>query len=156
MDFDFDVEKLIDEAMNVDGVDKKKVIKIMADSMRHKEDEKKTYEKLHKEIYKNILLPDECDVLIDSLYQGDERGARWTLEDTNSVASKLDIDFSEKPYTPEMFRAAMHIKYYDDAYPLKKSGVTLENTGWGRMADFFFCADDEKQDRLVDYFFDRM
>lgn len=72
------------------------------------------------------------------------------------VASKLDIRFDEAPFTPEMFRAAIHIQYYDCAVPLKKSGKDMSATDWGRMADFYFTADDEDGSRLVDYYFQKM
>ena len=152
----FDIEDLIEKSMDIGGVDKKKVIKIMVEGVKSKCAEEDTYEKLYREIYGNVLQPAECEELIASLYQGEEKGAKWSLDDAKTVANKLDFDFDKKPYTPEEFRAAMHIKYYDNAVPLKRSGVTLENTGWGRLGDFYFTGDDEKEGKIVDYFFDRM
>ena len=40
--------------------------------------------------------------------------------------------------------------------PLKKSGKDMSATDWGRMADFYFTADDEDGSRLVDYYFQKM
>lgn len=148
-----DIEELIEDAMEIPGVDKKKIIEIMAHGLREGKNEKETYEKVYRNIYGNHLAPEECNELIEMLYQGEEHGPKWTLDEVKNVASRLDYDFSKKPYTPEELRAAMHIKYYDAATPLRKSGVALENTGWGRMGDFFFTAEDEKPGALVDYYF---
>lgn len=152
----YDVEKLINRAMDLEGIDKDKVIKIMADGLRDKEPEKKVYEKLYREIYDGRLSDDCCIKLVESLYQGDEKGQKWSIEDAKSVASHLDIDFDKTIYTLREFWAAMHIQYYDMYCPLKKSGVNLEPSAWGRLGDFYFTADDEPADKIVDYFFWRM
>jgi len=151
-----DIEELAEDAMKEEGVDRKKVMAILAKGLRHKLSEIDIYEEIYREVYGDELTPEKCDQLINMLYQGDEHGAKWSLVDTNSVASKLDINFNEKFYTPEMYRAAMHIKYYDNACPLKKSGKEMSPTDWGRMGDFYFTADDEEESCLVDYYFQKM
>lgn len=153
----FDIEELVEKAMKEENVDRKAVIEIMAKCLRNKVGIAEAYKQIYMHVYKDVLIPEFCEDLIKSLYQGDEHGAKWSLDDVRSVSSRLDYDFSKKPYTPEMLRAAMHIMYYDTAMPLKKSGVSLDNPSmWGRMGDFFFTADDEKPNRLVEYFFEKM
>ena len=150
----WDIEDLVEKAMKEEGVDRKAIVEIMAKALRDRVGIEEAYKKIYCKVYKNILIPEMCDDLISRLYQGDEKGAKWSLEEVKSVASRLDYDFSKKPYTPEMLRAAMHIMYYDTATPLKKSGVSLDNPSmWGRLGDFFFTADDEKENRLVMYYF---
>lgn len=151
-----DIEELAEDAMKEEGVDRKKVMAILAKGLRNKMDEMSVYESIYREVYGCELTPEKCDQLISMLHQGEEKGAKWSLSDTNSVAAKLDYNFDEKPYTPEEFRAAMHIRYYDMAFPLKKSGKDMSPTDWGRQADFFFTAEDEKPSVLVDYFFNKI
>lgn len=152
----FDVSKLIYEGMHLDGVDKDKVIEIMVHGMREKESEKEVYMKLYKEIHGNTLTDENCIELVSMLYQGEERGQRWTLEETNEVARSHDFVFEEKGYTPREFWAAMHIQYYDVNPPLKKCSKSLEAKDWGWFADFYFTGDDEPGSRLVDYYFWRV
>ena len=151
-----DIEILAEDAMCEEGVDRKKVMAILAKGLRNKMPEIDVYEEVYREVYGDELTPEKCDELIACLHQGEEHGAKWSLGDTNGVASKLDIRFDEAPYTPEMFRTAIHIQYYDCACPLKKSGKDMSATDWGRMADFYFTADDEDGSRLVDYYFQKM
>lgn len=151
-----DIEILADDAMREEGVDRKKVMAILAKGLRNKMPEVDVYEEVYREVYGDELTPEKCDQLIDMLYQGEEHGAKWSLEDTNNVASKLDIRFEQMPFTPEMFRAAMHIQYYDCAVPLKECGKDMSNTDWGRMAKFYFMAEDEDGSRLVDYYFQKI
>ena len=151
-----DIETLAEDAMREEGVDRKKVMAILAKGLRNKMSEIDVYEEVYREVYGDELTPEKCDELIAMLYQGEEHGAKWSLGDTNGVASKLDIRFGEAPFTPEMFCTAMHIMYYDCAVPLKKSGKDMGVTDWGRMADFYFTADDEDSSRLVDYYFQKM
>ncbi len=82
---------------------------------------------------------------------GERVGSRWSLEDTNSVAKKLDYDFSVKPYTPYEFRLVMTMEYYEHNSPLKRSNVTLEPTGWGRIADHWLTHNPKS--KLVNDFF---
>lgn len=151
-----DIEVLAEDAMREEGVDRKKVMAILAKGLRNKMPEIDVYEEVYREVYGDELTPEKCDELIDMLYQGEEHGAKWSLGDTNGVASKLDIRFGEVPFTPEMFRAAMHIQYYDNAVPLKECGKDMGSTDWGRMGRFYFTADDEDGSRLVDYYFQKM
>lgn len=151
-----DIEVLAEDAMKKEGVDRKKIMSILAKGLRNNTPECDVYEEVYREVYSNELTPEKCNELISMLYQGEEKGAKWSLEETNGVAAKLDIHFNPGKYTPEMFRAAMHIQYYDCAMPLKKSGKEMSGTDWGRMGDFYFTADDEKASRLVDYYFDKI
>ena len=97
-----DIEVLAEDAMREDGVDRKKVMAILAKGLRNKMPEIDVYEEVYREVYGDELTPEKCDELIACLHQGEEHGAKWSLGDTNGVASKLDIRFDEAPFTPEM------------------------------------------------------
>lgn len=150
------IEDIVEKSMEGTEAERRKVLKIMAKGLRDKIDECDVYERIYRELYGNTLQPDECEELIESLHQGEEHGEKWSLEATNGVASKLDIDFEEKPYTEQEFRAAMHIQYYECAIPMKKNGFSLEGTGWGRMGDFYFMSENAAKDKLVTCFFEKM
>jgi len=152
----FNIEDLIEDSMNEPNVDKKKVIEILSKGLRGKFDECEVYEAIYREIYKNELIPEKCEELIKHLHQAEEHGSKWSLAETNNVASRLDFNFNEKPYTPEEFRTAMHIQYYDIACPMKKAGKEMSPSDWGRLADFYFMADDEPKTKLVDFYFWKM
>lgn len=145
------IEELIDGAMSLpeEKVDKRKVIKILADSIRHNCNEHDTYIKIYKEIYGNELIPKLCSELVNSF----NNDVKWTIDDTNSVANKLDYDFNTKPYTQAEFNVAMHKSYHDHCIPLKKSGKSMDPVDWGRLADYYFTADGEPRSKLVDFYF---
>lgn len=145
-----DISKIIEDVLECESVDRKKIIKLLTKDIRLKVDEGKVCEELYRECYKNTLVPELCEELISKMKNEERTGAIWTIEDTNSVAKKLDIVFESKLYTPEEFRTAMTMEYYEHNIPLKKSGVSLEPTGWGRLADYSLTKCPSK---LVDYYF---
>lgn len=145
-----EISKLIDEIVNCETADKKKIIKLLMKGIQSKCEEKDICEEIYKESYGDVLIPSLCEELISKMSNGEKSGAVWNLEDTNSVAKKIDIDFESKPYTPEEFRTVMTMEYYEHSIPLKKCGVVLEPTGWGRLADYALTNDPKK---LVNYYF---
>ena len=146
-----DICNLIDEIINNDSTDSKKIVKILSKGVKYHCSEDEICENVYREIYGDELIPSLCEELIEDMSNEERSGAIWTLEDTNNVAKKLDIEFSTKPYTPEEFRTVMTMEYYEHNVPLKKSGVNLEPTGWGRLADYSLVSCPSK---LVDYYFD--
>lgn len=135
---------------------KDRVLSILSEGIEHGKSEKCLYKMIYKEVYGNTLIPEHCEELIASLHQGSEQGAKWTKSECESVASKLSYKFDVKPYTLDEFRAAMHICYYMMNSPLKDSGISVEPTGWGRCANFYFTGSDAVEDKLVSYYFNRM
>jgi hypothetical protein len=151
------LESLVTEIIsNSDDSTKGKVIKTLADGILNKKGEKHLCKELYKEVYGCTLIPDLCEELIASLHQGSEHGAKWSKSDCESVASKLGYKIDIKPYTIHEFRAAMHVCYYMMNTPLKDSGITVEPTGWGRCANFYFTSDDSFKDKLVGFYFSKL
>lgn len=150
---EFSLAELIEDSMKVENVDKRKVIKILTDYIKSGCDEKEIYECVYKEVYKDTLLPEMCEEWISMMGNEEHSGAKWNLEETNAVARRLDYNFAEKPYSPEEFRLMMTKEYYAHSIPLKRSGVNLEPSGWGRIADYYFITDDKAKCDLVDKFF---
>lgn len=143
------LHKLVADAMSSEKIDKNVIAMILTEGIANKENECCVTEKVYRATY-NYLLPELCEELISGFSNEEKAGSIWSIEDTNNVARKLEIDFSTKPYTPSEFRAAMHMKYYEHNIPLKKSGVTLDPTGWGRLAEY--CLN-KKPKKLIDYYF---
>lgn len=148
---EFDIGNLIENSMEIPGVDRKKVVRILSDGIKNKCDEMCIFKCLYKEIYKGKLLPELCDKWISIMGNEESSGPKWTLEDTNSVIKRLGYDPYERGYTPEEFRTVMTMEYYEHNPPLKKSNVTLEPTGWGRIADHWLTHN--PKGKLVDDFF---
>ena len=144
------LEKLAEIMYNDEKVDKKKIIEILSKGIECKKCEKEIFKCLYKEIYGDILITSKCEELIATFKNADSSGAVWTLEETNNVAKKLEIEFKDKPYTAEEFRTVMTMEYYEHNIPLKKSSITLDGVDWGRMADY---ALKNEPDKLVKYFF---
>lgn len=146
----YDINCLIEGAMKLDEseVDKRKVISILVDGIRNVSTEKCTYIKLYHEIYGTELIPELCKELVHSF----NNDVEWTIEDTNSVATKLGYEFSKKSYTSYEFYAVMNLMYHNYNIPLRESGNKLDALDWGRMADYYF-RDGEPDCKLVDYYF---
>lgn len=144
------IDELMEEIVNSDNIDKKMVLLLMAKGIKCKCEAEDMCEEIYRCAYGNILKPSLCAELISKMSNEEQSGAIWTLDETNAVAKKLEIDFSTVDYTPEEFRCVMTMEYYEHNIPLKKSGVTLEATGWGRFADYALRKDPCK---LVNYYF---
>jgi hypothetical protein len=141
---------------NGDESAKSSVIKTLTDGIINNKGEKYLCKKLYKEVYGCTLIPELCDELIASLHQGTEHGSKWSKSDCETVANKLGYKLDIKPYTIHEFRAAMHVCYYMMNTPLKDSGITVEPTGWGRCANFYFTSDDSFKDKLVGFYFSKL
>jgi hypothetical protein len=148
---EWDIRNLVEKAMNIATVDRDKVIDLMVDSIKCRACEKDTFEKIYREVYCDTLMDEHCDHLVGMLYNSEKSGAVWTLEETNDVAKKLGYEYDSKPYTPAEFRVAMHIKYYENQIPLRKSGINLDATTWGKLADYYLTTD--AGSKLVDFYF---
>jgi hypothetical protein len=148
------LKHLIDTVINGSSdATKNMVIHKMAESIMEHKDELALCRELYKEIHGNTLIPELCNELITTLHQGAEHGAKWSRSECESVANKLGYKMDVKPYTLDEFRAAMHVCYYMMNVPMKDSGITVEPTGWGRCANFYFTADDAFKDKLVGLYF---
>ena len=69
-----DIEILAEDAMREDGVDRKKVMAILAKGLRNKMPEIDVYEEVYREVYGDELTPEKCEELIACLHQGEEHG----------------------------------------------------------------------------------
>ena len=144
-----DLELLIEDIMSEPGLDRKKIIKLLSNGIKAGKSECELCEEIYRESYSH-LTPVLCEELISKMSNENRSGNIWSIEDVNSVAKKLDIEFSDKNYTPEELRTAMTMEYYELYTPLKKSGVSLEPTGWARIADYALTKHPKK---LIDCYF---
>ena len=122
------------------NVDYKEIARMLSENIDNNIDKECIYKKIYKYVFDKHLQQEECEELISTEI--------WTLEETNSVAKKLDYDFLKKHYTCYEFRAMMHLVYYCIHQPLKESGNSIESTTYGRIAnhlleDMNYCLIDE-------------
>lgn len=146
------IEGLVMRASALPDVDFKMIAQVISEDTDKGYCKEMIYKDLYKKIYKNHLQYEECEEFIDSLQEKEKKGSIWSIEETNSVAKKLEYDFMRKSYSKDEFRTAMHLYYYELYYPLKESGVTLESTTYGRLADSYFDYDG----KLIDCYFEKM
>jgi hypothetical protein len=141
------LNKIVEKVLNCETTDKDEIIKLLSKCIEEDNSECEVCEMLYRKCYGNTLIPELCEEIISKI---NTDGTSWNLEDTNGVARKLDIDFDTVTYSPEEFRTAMIMEHNNHYVPLKKSGVNLEATGWGRMADYSLTKCPSK---LVDCYF---
>lgn len=145
----FDVRELIEDLP--EDVDQKKVIMLLAKSADCEWDAATTYMLLYKEIMGDTLCKRYCDWLVEMMKHGTEHGRKWTIEQTNELARKNNIDFGSD-YTQFEFNAVVHMMYYDYYADLKDSGVSGESI-FAKMADSYLTDEDAPKGKLVNYFF---
>lgn len=152
-----DLKHLVDHViMDGDENSKNKVLSMLVHNIHEGDDKKLLCREVYKEVYGNTLIPELCEELIETLHQGSEHGVKWSKSDCEIVANKLGYKFDTKPYTLDEFRAAMHICYYMMNTPMKESGISIESTGWGRCANFYFMSDDAFEDKLIGLYFNKV
>lgn len=130
----FNVKELIDIGIR-DGKDSSTLLSLLADSVDNEETKIEAFEHLYSEIYGNTLCDKFCCILVESMYNENEKGRKWTIEQTNDVARKIGVVFNDD-YTQAEFNAAMNMMYYDYSIPLSESGIT-EPAIYGKMADAY-------------------
>lgn len=151
--YDCSLQTLLERASTIPNVDYKVIAKIISEDIDNDKDDICIYKDVYKHIFDGHLQVEECESFINHLREKDKEGSIWTLEESNSVAKRLDYDFAKKPYTKEEFRVAMHLQYYRLYYPLKESNITLESTVYGRLADFYFTSESSKECDLIHEYF---
>jgi hypothetical protein len=147
------LKHLVDHVINGGNDSSKNMVLSMLVHSIHEDDKKLLCREIYKEVYGDTLIPELCDELIATLHQGTEHGAKWSRSECEMVANKLGYKLDTKPYTLDEFRAAMHVSYYMMNTPMKESGISVEATGWGRCANFYFTSDDSFKDKLVGLYF---
>lgn len=145
----FDIKEIIESGIN-DGIDKTKLLTIIADSIDDGNSKVQTYEKLYYEIYGDTLCDMFCMKLVDNMHNDMEHGRKWTIEQTNDIARKIGITFNSDDYSHYEFWAAMHKEYYCHGNSLKESNID-DPSLFGKFADDYLSSD--PKGKLVKYFF---
>lgn len=148
------IKKLIEAGIK-DGKDTEKMLQTVATKIDSENSRVEIFEGLYKDIYGNHLCDDFCVEMVAHMKHGNEGGQKWTLEETNSAARKVDITFSgkEEDYTEREFWAAMHMMYYDYGNVLTESGVQADASLYAKLADAYLADEDAPEGKLSDYFF---
>ena len=146
-----DIKKLIEKGLS-DGVSEKKLAHLLAECIDAGCTKLETFESIYKEVYGTTLCDSFCIKLVDGMYDRDGRGKRWTLDQTNDIARKLGISFSDNEYTQYEFWATMHMMYYDYSLSLVESNVT-DPIIYGKLADNYLDDMDAPKGKLANYFF---
>lgn len=144
-----EIDLLIEEIMDNPSLDKKKIIKLLSNGIKTGKTECELCEAIYREAYSH-LSDVMCEELISKMSNENRSGNIWSDEEVKNAAKRLDFDFEEKCYTPEELKAAMTMEYYNLYTPLKKSGVSLEPTGWARIGDYILTNNPKK---LIDCYF---
>lgn len=146
-----DIKKLIENGID-DGVNEKKLLLLLADCINSECTKLESFERIYKEVYGSTLCDTFCIKLVDGMFDRDGKGKRWTLDQTNDIARKLGISFSDNEYTQYEFWAAMHMMYYDYSLSLVESNVT-DPIIYGKLADNYLDDMDAPKGKLANYFF---
>lgn len=115
-----------------------------------KETNPETYDDLEMYLYKEIYECHFCDWLLEKATKNMEnedgtRGAHWTLDQTNSVAKQLDIDF--KDFNQYDWSYVMNM-IYSDYY----GSVPNEANVYGKMAKKFLYDKDAPHGKALKYY----
>lgn len=144
-----DVRELIEDLP--EDVDYKKVISILAKAADCNFDSVTTFMLVYKEVMGDTLCKKYCNHLVDLMHHGAEHGRKWTVEQTNELARKNNIDFGSD-YTEYEFNTVVHMMYYDYHVDLKDSGLSGESV-FAKMADSYLTDEDAPKGRLLNHFF---
>lgn len=149
----FVIKELIESAKQK-GIDSNKILTILTNDIDEKKTHMETFEHIYKEIHGLHLCDKYCIKMVDDMFNEVEKGQKWTIEQTNEIARKINITFSSSPndYTQHEFWATMHMMYYDYNSSLKESGIEDINL-FGKMADSYLDDPDAPSGKLMNYFF---
>lgn len=147
---EFDITALVNKGIEY-GADSSKLVTLLAKAVKNEWDIFTTFMLLYKEIFGRTLCKEFCNVLVDNMHHGTNHGRKWTVEQTNELAKKNDIEFGSD-YTEFEFNAAVHMMWYDYHEDLKESGVNSDNI-YAKFADSYLSDEDSPKGKLVNYFF---
>lgn len=150
----FNLKHLIESGIK-DGKNTEKILHILADKIDSDNSKIEIFEELYKEIYGKHLCDSFCVELVKNLKNNSENGQKWTLEETNETARKVDITFSgkEEDYTNYEFWAAMHKMYYQYGTVFAESHIEADAILYAKMADTYLTDCRGFTGELTDSFF---
>lgn len=137
-----------------DHSDYEKLLILTASEIDKDKTKEEIFTMLYTEIYGDHLCDSLCCKMVEHMYKENEKGKKWTLEQTNDVARKIGVTFSGSTddYTQYEFWCVMHMMYYDYSDVLKESGI-IDPSIFGKMADAYLSDIDAPKGKLVNYFF---
>lgn len=150
----FNLKQLIETGIK-DGKNTEKMLHILADKIDSEGTKAEIFEELYADVYGSHLCDNFCVEMVEQMKHGEECGQKWTLEETNAAARKVDITFSgkEEDYTEREFWAAMHMMYYDYATVLAESHVEADTVLFAKLADAYLADEDAPAGKLANHFF---
>lgn len=143
--------KLIQKAMMADNVDKKELSELISSLLENKESQRTAYMKLYDYIYGDTLCRDKCEEWVDSMSSGTEHGQKWSIEEIESVAKRLEIDFSD--FSKYEFYAVMHMINYDFKDTMSCIGANLDATGCAKLALAWLNDENVSSGKAKNYYF---
>lgn len=143
--------KLIQKAIMAENIDKKELAELIATSLESKEPKHDAYIRLYDYIYGDTLCRDKCEEWVDAMVSGNEHGQKWSIEEIESLAKRLEIDFSD--FTKYEFYAVMHMMCYDYKDALVSMGVSPDAAGCAKLALAWFNDEDTPSGKTKNYYF---
>lgn len=106
-------EKLLQKVMTADGVDKNKIAELVYECFEKRCTDKEAFSELYDYVFGDTLCKDECEAWVEDMYSDHitSRGQKWTVNETDDIAKRLEINFEE--YTRYEFWAMIHALFYD-------------------------------------------
>lgn len=143
--------KLIQKAIMAENIDKKELAELLATSLECKEPKHDAYIRLYDYIYGDTLCRDKCEEWVDAMVSGNEHGQKWSIEEIESLAKRLEIDFSD--FSKYEFYAVMHMMCYDYKDALVSMGVSPDAAGCAKLALAWFNDEDTPSGKTKNYYF---
>lgn len=143
--------KLIQKAIMAENIDKKELAELIATSLESKEPKHDAYIRLYDYIYGDTLCRDKCEEWVDAMVSGNEHGQKWSIEEIESLAKRLEIDFSD--FSKYEFYAVMHMMCYDYKDALVSMGVSPDAAGCAKLALAWFNDEDTPSGKTKNYYF---
>jgi|GEM_PF-2112827 len=146
------ISELLDKAK--DKIDVSKLFLLAAAEIDKEKTKDEIFATLYKEIYANHLCDSLCCKMVEHMFKDNEKGKKWTIEQTNDIARKIGVTFSSSTddYTQYEFWCVMHMMYYDYSDVLRESGL-VDPSVFGKLADAYLSDIDAPKGKLVNYFF---
>lgn len=142
------VSELINHAL-AENVDLAKIIPIITTAIDNGTDKKKVFMLLYDKIHGNHLCSKYCVILVEQMYHNKEKGKKWTLDQTDMIADKLNISFND--YSRYEFWCVVHLMYYKFNKLFNQVELSCPEI-YGKLADKFL-SNPKTQGKLVNYFF---
>lgn len=149
----FNITDLVNHAL-AENKDISKLIPSLAYAIDNNKDKHEVFSELYEVVYGHHLSDKYCSMFVDQMYCEDGKGKKWTLDQTNDIARKIGISFTndDEDYTQYEFWCVMHMMYYDYHSVMVESGIS-EPAIYGKLADAYLSDPDAPQGKLVNYFF---